>query len=352
MFFHALYIDLMNLSKSNPLDQNRLEKLKVTAGTGPVLILTHDNPDPDALASGIALGTLLKSAWNIPSRMVYSGLVQRSENRVLLNLLTPEWEHSDVLTELDQYSAIALVDTQPGAGNNRLPITHLPDIVIDHHQPLRETVGTIPYADIQPKIGATVTILDQYMEIAGIVPDPDLATAMFYALKTDTRGLSRGASPTDKEVYLKLLAQADHIKLIQVEQAGLSQRHFRGISHALQIARVYDRSVVAYLGSVHRPDLAAEIADILIRLEEAQAVLCLGLHKQTLYFSIRTEPMGWEAGLLIQRIIVPPGKAGGHGTMAGGQLPIGEHEVGPLANEIIRRFLKVMKEKGEGRPLC
>ena len=203
----------MIISKSNPLIQNRLIQLRTIAGTGPVLILTHDNPDPDALASGKAFATLLKSYWNIPSQLIYSGLVQRAENRAMLKLLTPEWEHSDVLTRLDQFSALALVDTQPGAGNNRIPTTHTPQIVIDHHHPIRKTMEMVPYTDIQPEIGATVTLLDQYLETAAIVPDSDLATAMFYALKTDTRGLSRGASSTDQVVYLKLLAQIDHSKL-------------------------------------------------------------------------------------------------------------------------------------------
>ena len=342
----------MILPKNSPLDQNRLAQLRTIAGAGPVLILTHDNPDPDALASGKAFATLLKSAWNIPSRLLYSGLVQRAENRVMLNLLTPEWEQSDVLTGLDQFSALALIDTQPGAGNNRLPTTHVPQIVIDHHHPIRETMRMVPYADVQPEIGATVTLLDQYLEIARIVPDSDLATAMFYALKTDTRGLSRGASSTDKVVYLKLLAQIDHSKLIQVEQAGLSQVYFRAFSHGLHAARVYAQSVVADLGMMHRPDLAAEMADLLIRLDGARAVLCLGLHEQILHFSIRTELLGQDAGLLVQQVIVSPGKAGGHGTMAGGQVPLAEQEANHQVNEIVGRFLKVMRETGKGESLC
>ena len=144
----------------------------------------------------------------------------------------------------------------------------------------------------------------------------------------------------------------DHVKLINIEQAGLPQTYFHAFSHGLHAAQVYTQSVVADLGTMHRPDLAAEIADILIRLDEARAALCLGLHEQTLHLSIRTEPMGQDAGLLIQRVIVPPGKAGGHGTMAGGQVPLAGQEVDHLKNEIVRRFLKVMKEKGEGKPLC
>ncbi len=339
-------------SKNNPLDQKRLAHLRTIAGNGPVLILTHDNPDPDALASGKAFATLLKSAWNIPSQLLFSGLVQRPENRAMLNILTPQWQHSDVLPDLDQFSALALIDTQPGAGNNRLSATYIPHIVIDHHHPLRETIKLVPYMDVQPEIGATATLLDQYLEAAGIVPDSDLATALFYALKTDTRGLSRGVSSTDEVVYLKLLAQIDHSKLIQIEQAGLPQAYFRAFSHGLHAAQVYSRSVVADLGVMHIPDLTAEMADLLIRLDGAGAVLCLGVHEKTLYLSIRTEAMGQDAGLLVQQVIVPPGKAGGHGTMAGGQVPLAGQEVDHLSSEIMSRFLKVMGETGEGENLC
>jgi nanoRNase/pAp phosphatase (c-di-AMP/oligoRNAs hydrolase) len=334
------------------LDQNRLAQLRTTAGSGPVLILTHDNPDPDGLASGKALAMLLKTAWNISSQLLYSGLIQRPENRAMLNLLTPEWVHADLLPELDQFSALALVDTQPGAGNNRLPQTHIPHIVIDHHHPIRETIRLAPFTDVRPDIGATATLMSQYLETARVSPDADLATALFYALKTDTRGLSRGASPIDEAFYIKLLAHIDHQKLIQIEQAGLPQNYFCAITQGLQAAQVYARSVVADIGPMHRPDLAAEIADLLIRLEEARAVLCLGLHEETLYLSIRTKPTSQDAGLLVQQVIVDPGKAGGHGTMAGGQVPLSGQEVTRLSEAIVSRFLQVMGETTTGQNLC
>lgn len=338
--------------ENSSLEKNRLAQLREVVGTGPVLILTHDNPDPDALASGMAFATLLKSAWDIPCRLLYSGLIQRPENRAMLELLTPDWEHSDVLPPLDQFSAIALIDTQPAAGNNRLPTDRIPQIVIDHHHPLRQSLDLVPFSDVQPEIGAAVTLLDQYLYAAGVVPDSDLATAMFYALKTDTRGLSRGAAALDKFVYLKLLAQVDHSKLILIEQAGLPQAYFRAFSHGLLATRVYNHLVVTDLGPMHIPDLPAEMADLLIRLEGARAVLCLGVYEKTLHLSIRTKPMGQDAGLLVQRVIVPPGKAGGHGTMAGGQVPLDGQEVDFLVHEVVKRFLQVLGETGRGKKLC
>jgi nanoRNase/pAp phosphatase (c-di-AMP/oligoRNAs hydrolase) len=337
---------------SSSVDQVQLNQLRTAAGNGPVLILTHDNPDPDALASGKALATLLLTAWNIPSQLTYSGLIQRPENRAVLNVLTPEWQHSAILPALDRFSAVALVDTQPGAGNNRLPAAHAPQIVIDHHIPKRDMLGKSDYVDVRPEIGAAATLMDQYLDAAGIKPDSDLATALFYAIKTDTRGLSRGASTLDEIVYLKLLGQIDHTKLIKIEQAGLPQAYFRAFSRGLQAAQVYSRSVVADLGGMHIPDLAAEMADILIRLEGARAVLCLGTHDQTLYLSIRTEPMGQDAGLLVQQVVVPPGTAGGHGTMAGGQIPLAGLVTGDLTERVIGRFLNMMQETGSSTNLC
>ena len=111
----------VQIPQSYSVSQARLLELRKAAGPGPVLIMTHDNPDPDGLASGKALAVLLESAWQIPYHMVYSGLIARSENIAMLRLLTPEWEHVDTLEDLDKFSALALVDTQPTAGNNSLP---------------------------------------------------------------------------------------------------------------------------------------------------------------------------------------------------------------------------------------
>ncbi len=321
-----------------------LEKLRACAGLGPVLILTHNNPDPDSLASGKALSVLLRKAWGISSRLVYSGLVARSENRAMLDLLTPEWEHDVALSSLEGYSAIALVDTQPGAGNNNLPEDLIPQIVIDHHHPIRAGLTLAPYTQVRPDVGATVTLLYQYLEAAGITPDPVLATAMFYGLKTDTRGLSRGDSPLDRTVYLKLLEHMDRELLIQVEQAGQSRAYFNALGQCLQTTRIFGAAVMAYLGRVPRPDLGAEMADLLIRLENARAVLCIGYHEQIFHLSLRTKSLKQDAGVLVQQLVIPPGKAGGHGTMAGGQIPAAFDQAEEIVAELKQRFLTLMGE--------
>jgi nanoRNase/pAp phosphatase (c-di-AMP/oligoRNAs hydrolase) len=341
----------LTLDTPDTIGDDQLNQLREAAGAGPVLILTHDNPDPDALAAGKALKVLFETAWRIPCRLAYSGLVARAENREMLKRLTPDWESDDALDDSRSYSAVAMIDTQPGAGNNRLPPGMQPAIVIDHHHPIREAIAHVPYADVRPEIGSTTTMVYQYLEAAGIQPDPLLATAMFYGLKTDTRGLARGASSDDEVVYVKLLARLDRHELIHVEQAGLPADYFNAFSRGLHATRLYGTALIARLGEMDRPDFAAEMADLLIRLEGAQAVLCLGQHSDTLHLSLRTKPLTEGAGQLIQDIVVDLGKAGGHRSMAGGQIPLNDKSVGEVVAEVERRFLIVIGESGEGVPL-
>jgi nanoRNase/pAp phosphatase (c-di-AMP/oligoRNAs hydrolase) len=266
----------------------------------------------------------------------------------MLERLTPEWQAAEGPTGLERYSAVALVDTQPGAGNNSLPPGFVPHIVMDHHQPVRDQIAAAPYADVRPGAGATVTMLYQYLQAAQIQPDPLLATAMFYGLKTDTRGLSRGTTPDDEAAYLALAALVQRDVLIEVEQAGLARDYFRSFSRGLGATRLYGRAVVTRLGQMHRPDMAAEMADLLIRLEQAKAVLCLGQFEDTLHVSLRTKPLTESAGELVQQIVLPPGRAGGHHAMAAGQVPLGGAAAEPVMEAIEARFLAAFSETGPG----
>ncbi len=335
----------------NPVDLARLERLRSAAGVGPIVILTHDNPDPDALASGMALAFLFKELWEIPSELIYTGLVARAENRAVLKILTPGWRQEESVSDLNRFSAVVLVDSQPTSGNNRLPEGVTPEIVIDHHHPREEALRQVRYVDVRPELGATVSLVYQYLDAAGIVPDATLSTAMFYGLQTDTRGLARDASPTDEMIYMQLVGLMDRKKLVMVEQAGLSRDYFLAFNRGLEAARLYGRCVIANLGEIHRPDLPAEMADVLIRLESAQAVLCFGTFDDQMHLSLRTEPAGQDAGQLVQQVIASLGKAGGHGTMAGGQISLAGWNSRRLGDVIEQRFLRIMEETGPGAPL-
>jgi nanoRNase/pAp phosphatase (c-di-AMP/oligoRNAs hydrolase) len=86
------------------------------------------------------------------------------------------------------------------------------------------------------------------------------------------------------------------------------------------------------------------MADLLVRLENVRAVLCLGYHGRKMYLSMRTDSADLDAGLLLQRVVIPPGKAGGHGSSAGGQVPLEGFKADELAHQLEQRFIQMMGE--------
>jgi len=328
----------------NPLTEEALERLRQALSPGPVLILTHHNPDPDALAAGAGLAYLLEYKWGIAAHKVFSGLVARAENVAMLKHLTTGWKEIDSLESAPEHGAIALVDSQPGAGNNLLTDERVPEAVFDHHEPFRPPSEEVAYLDLRPEMGATATLIYQHLEVADLAIPPRLATALFYGIKTDTRGLSRGTAPGDEKAYLSLLANVDRDALLLVEHAKRPRVFFRGLVAGLEAARVHGNAVVAPLGEMHRSDFAAELADQLIVLEGIRGVLCMGTHEDVLQLSVRTLPLDKDAGLLVQDLMVGLGKGGGHGTIAGGQIVLDGQDAAPIVSRIVTRFLKLMGE--------
>lgn len=334
------------------MTQEVLEKLYETAsGAGRLLILPHNDPDPDAIASAVALGYLLAERLRMESRIAYQGIIGRAENKVLVRYLDHPLEPL-IDADLQQCPCLALIDAQPGAGNITLPPGARVAMVIDHHAWRTET-ATASFADVRPGLGATSTILTQYLQAAGVEPPLSLATALFYGIKIITMGLGRDTSPADAAAYSYLQPRIDVEALAKIEHAQIPADYFRSFDATLRAARMYDGLIIAYIAVLSYPDLAAEMADVLLRLEKAQHVICMGVYQGALILSVRTRSQEHTAGKLVQAIVAGEGSAGGHGTMAGGQIPLGdrcaEQEVLLLSQRALQHL--GIPLEGAGEPL-
>jgi nanoRNase/pAp phosphatase (c-di-AMP/oligoRNAs hydrolase) len=330
----------------------RLDSLfKALAGANSVLILPHNDPDPDAIASAVALRHLLADRLSVSGQIAYEGIIGRAENKALVRYLGRPLQRLRG-SDLRQSLPIALVDTQPGAGNNALPSVSTAAIVVDHH-PLREETSGAQFIDVRPGLGATSTIMTEYLQAAGIEPPPTLATALFYGIKTDTLGLGRGAGPADVTAYFYLQLRIDVDALAEIERAQLSAEYFKRLDAALQAAQVYDDVVVSNMGPISRPDMAAEMADLLLRLEGTRWVVCMGVYQDELILAVRSRNRRGGAGQLARDIAGGQGTAGGHGTMAGAQIPLRGKQAEQMARQLVQRALEVLKVAPEtvGRPL-
>ena len=323
-----------------------MEKLlnlyKALEGNNQLLIIPHNDPDPDAIASSVGLRYLVLEKYGIEAQIYYSGMIGRSENKAFVKYLNYPMKKLD-LNVFQNKLPIALVDTQPGIGNNPLPDDISAAIVIDHH-PLKAKSLDVIFADVRPEIGATATIVTEYLREAELDLPAILATALFYGIKTDTMGLGRGANLEDAKAYFYLQPKVDDDVLVQIENAQVPSTYFESLTKALNTARVYDRDlVICYIGTMKYPDLGAEIADLFLRLQEVKWVICMGVYKDSLILSTRSRSRLLSAGFLIREIIGDLGVAGGHGTMAGGQIPLHNQNPSQLSDSLSRKAILFIK---------
>ena len=307
------------------------------AGANQVLILPHTNPDPDAIASAVALRALLVHRFNLDVRVGYRGIIGRAENRALVRYLGQPLRQVR-LRDIQTAAAVVLVDTQPGAGNCAAPPAAAVRAVIDHH-PARGDAPRDAFVDLRPTTGATASIVTEYLRAADFPLSRPLATALFYGIKSDTLGLIRDTSAADIAAYLYLQPQVDPVALMAIEQAPVPVTYFRQLNAAIQAAHIYEDMVIVNLGRLVYPDLAAELADWLLRLEGMQWSLCLGEYERMVVFSLRTRHVQGGAGQVAQAVVEGIGSAGGHGMVAGGQVPVRAGQAAVIAALITERVL-------------
>jgi nanoRNase/pAp phosphatase (c-di-AMP/oligoRNAs hydrolase) len=280
------------------------------------LVLTHDNPDPDALASAQILACILRGTFKQKVTTAYGGIIGRAENQEMVRSLKLSFSHIRHLS-LKKYQHFALVDSQPKSGNNQIPSRVVPDIVIDHH-PVRPNTQSGPFFDVRPKYGATATILAEYLLLSGVKTSHALATALIYAIRSETQEFSREYTGPDKAIFDLFFPQANHRLLARIQNPRLPLSYFSNLHDALENLEAVDTLVISHLGSVEQPDIVPEIADLLLRMAGRTWSLATGYYGERLYLSIRTTNTRADAGGVMRRIVGSRGKGGGHGMIAGG----------------------------------
>jgi nanoRNase/pAp phosphatase (c-di-AMP/oligoRNAs hydrolase) len=187
--------------------------------------------------------------------------------------------------------------------------------------------------------------LTEYLQAESLEIPANLATALFYGIKTDTMGLARGASFTDTAAYFFLQPKIDVEALVQIERAQVPATYFKSLAAALQTARLYDDDlVISDIGYMRYPDLSAEIADLLLRLHGVKWVICVGVYRANLLISVRSRSRKIGAGNIVQSIVGNLGSAGGHGTMAAGHIPLRNKNTSQLVDELCRKALIILKD--------
>jgi nanoRNase/pAp phosphatase (c-di-AMP/oligoRNAs hydrolase) len=321
--------------------------LKILAPYSVLRIVTHDNPDPDAIAAGWGLHRLLSEHFDRPIEFVAGGAIVRAENRHLVELLNPPLRMVDRLAD-EPETATVLVDCGLGTSNHLATRDRLqPVAVIDHHAVSR-TPADVPFADIRPTVAATATIAASYLREQGIEPGVKLATAMLYAMRTETCGCETEHSELDRSIMLWLTEYAEPGLIAEIENAPLARAYFSDLVLALQGTQLFDDTALCLLPKASGPETVGEVADLLIRCEGVFRVLCAGAVDDDLFVSVRTRRADERAVELLQKTLDGIGGGGGHTHRAGGKvigIASGGKMSGSLEQKLTERWLTACDEK-------
>ena len=303
----------------------RMEALRaVLQGRQRLLVLTHNNPDPDSLGGAVGLQEFARKVCGVESRFAITGRILRAENQAMVRELGIEMDRLESIV-LEDFDCFALVDTQPGFGHTFVPPNVTVDIVLDHHV-CAESVARlrdVSFADVRPDIGATSSMMAGHLLEAGVKPSREVATALAYGIKTDTADLSRNVSDLDLKAYDYLFPHIDRQRLVAICSPRLPAAYFQTLKEALAKVRLYDGVTLCSLGRTPSAEMVAEVADLLLRMEGVKAVFCGGLVGRSYYVSVRTEVGGDAWALIRDAMAGENGTCGGHGSVAGGTIQLG-----------------------------
>jgi len=290
------------------------------------------------MASGLALRTILHRTRATAVIAAVEG-VTRPENVRMANLLDI---HVEIVTReaIDDFDRVCMVDVQP----HYFPGLDRVDLVIDHH-PEQHGYNAV-FKDIREDFGSTCTILTEHLRAIDASISERTATAMLYAIKSDTLFFNRQANRCDIEAFSYLYPLSDANLIRKMEGAEITTERLQLITKATQSGRMVDQIFSVFLGEVPRDDAIPYVADFFLQLEHVRWTLVSGVVNGSFVMSVRNLGYSRNAGDFVRRFFVDIGSAGGHRAMAKAIVPLDAFEArfGPARDDLGEKMTKWLLE--------
>ncbi|AXR82251.1 Kef-type K+ transport systems (NAD-bindingcomponent fused to domain related to exopolyphosphatase) [Natrarchaeobaculum sulfurireducens] len=303
-----------------PIHMSRAADLVSVLETAESLVIVcHDNPDPDCLASALALEAIALEQGVETVTIAYGGEISHQQNRAFVNMLDIALRTIEE-TEIDAVDCIAFVDhSQPGE-TTELSERVEPDIVVDHHP--GEAVGA-RFEDIRSRYGATATLFVEYLEELDVELTSRLASALLFALHRERLDFVRDPTRREYEAALTVYPDADLETLEQLYGSAFSPGTLDAIGRAIASRTRRGSSLVASAGATAETDALPQAADYLLNLEGVDTVFVYGIVGDSIRLSARSIDPRIHIGRTLNDGFGELGSVGGHHDMAGGRIELG-----------------------------
>jgi nanoRNase/pAp phosphatase (c-di-AMP/oligoRNAs hydrolase) len=295
-----------------------------------VTVLTHPNPDPDAMASALGV-KLIAERQGTEATIQHPGGIRHQENRAFETVLGFEAERVDYLADIEHEDVVLVDHGEPRGfdGSDRIQ----PYAVVDHHPDGGE--GTA-FTDVRPEAGACASIVAGYLEELEFTPaepgeypgeddvPPEVATGLAYGIQADTADLTRGCTALEFDASEYLMPGIDPDRMERIANPVVSADTLEVKARAITNRVVEGAHAVSDVGEVENPDAIPQAADELLTLEGVDAVVVVGQHGGELRLSGRSQDDRVHMGKALDAAvdsIHEDAEGGGHARMGGGQVP-------------------------------
>ncbi|WP_415380814.1 DHH family phosphoesterase [Halosimplex sp. TS25] len=305
-----------------------------------VSVLMHPNPDPDAMASALAVAELAEEV-GVDTSLQYPGQIRHQENRAFETVLDLDFDQIDTASDLLSENVVLVDHNEPRGFAGAEGVD--PVAVVDHHP--GDGTGS-EFTDVRPDHGACASIFAEYFEQqnwdalspeeaeaingdADRVLDSDTATGLLYGIQSDTKHLTKGCSAAEFAASAYLYDGIDEDRLDRIANPQVDAEVLDVKARAIDRRSVRNAFAVSDVGEVSNADAIPQAADELTRLEGVTAVVVMGQKGDTLHLSGRSRDDRVHMGKTLRAVVeeIPMANAGGHARMGGGQLSV-EHMEG------------------------
>jgi nanoRNase/pAp phosphatase (c-di-AMP/oligoRNAs hydrolase) len=329
--------------------RRRLRSLeRALRGARRIAFLVQHDPDPDAIASSLALRAALGYTPST-APIISCGKISRPENRRLVEQLGIKVRHVSE-PQLRGFGPLVLVDVQPPYFDAALGEVAG---VVDHHPTVKPF--TVRHRDVRTAYGASATMALEYLLARGAeAVTVRLATALLYGIITDTKSLSRPVSEEDLEAFAFLFPRADHDALRRIQHPSYTPLALRRFGEALETARVERGLAYVHLGRLPRAQehIVAQLAEFCLGMAGAKVAVVSGVFGGRLVMSARALTPEWQLGDRLRELFGDDGSAGGHPVMAKAVVPLRAWRGRPPTRDdraIARQVRKLLLASMRGR---
>lgn len=278
-----------------------------------IVIQCHDNPDPDTIASGYALYRYFKSK-NKEVRLVYSGTRTITKPNIVLMIESLNIP-IEYVQELNIKGLLITVDCQYGAGNvTRFNAENV--AIIDHHI---QEVSLTKRQEIRSNLASTSTIVWDMLcqEDFNVNDYPDISTALYYGLFTDSSAFTEIYQVLDKNMRDSLYYDAQLIRKLKNSIITLRELEIAGMALIRNSYNAANHYVMVKAQECD-PNILGVISDFALQVDCVNVAIVYTEVQEGIKYSVRScvrEVMANELAIYLSEGI---GNGGGHMDRAAG----------------------------------